>query len=253
VVSDRDTMEINNPLNLLFTPAITNDEPKFILFSKLPLELRQQIWLAAAIQSDPQIIKISYSAVPDRIPFFKIEFGSCKVLPLLHTSYEARETVTKVNKIYKFSWESELYSTSIYINFAKDILFFNDTKALLVFCGYNEPFIGDAVLGGLANLPKTRNIFEKELRHLVVRCGIASGDAMVGISRFQKLEEVILEHSWHRSILPGVREFDQQTWIAALEERWIRDAKDRGVAVETHTDVKLLDPEAFREKFPVSL
>jgi hypothetical protein len=237
-----------------------NDEPKFTLFPKLPLELRRKIWSTAAVEAEPRIIKISCSVVIERIPFYKNEVGPCKVPPLLHTTCEARESVTKVNKIYILSPESEVQSQPIYINFAKDILYSDTWFALAVLGGYKHPreVIPSTEPGSeFKNPPQNRTIFEKEIRYLALRNWDFNDNVKLTLSRYQKLEELILLHSCDPSKVPEMWEISHpshlQTWIPSLQDSWLEDAKERGATIEKYPEIKLMHSDAFREKFSVAL
>jgi hypothetical protein len=232
VVSKSDTTEIKDSLNLLSTVAGTNDESEFTLFPKLELELRQKIWSAAAAEAEPRIIKISYSSVSGHIPFSKIEVGPLTVPPLLHTSCEAGGTVTTINKNYKACQESELQSKTIYINFGKDILYSDTTYVLGVLGGYQLPGCGPGRAGRESqSLPKDRTIFEKELRYLALRNWTFNDNVKLVLSRFQKLEEVILVHYWNGELWSYYETSFRPAWVASLKERWVLEAKERGVII----------------------
>jgi hypothetical protein len=218
-----------------------NDDSKFTLFPKLALELRRKIWTMAAEQPEARSIKISTRSV--LVPLsdgesgegwcMEIKGGPWKVPSLLHTSREARETVTKVNKVYILSFENELHGKPIYFNLAKDILDFESLDAVLVFYGFPQPWHW---IQGLENhLPKNRNQFETGLRHLAIRGDCLGETYVIVVSRFQKLEEVTLGYHAYFGDTEERRREEMTNW---LKDGWQCDAKERVLVLETYPNVE---------------
>ncbi|KAG4434830.1 hypothetical protein IFR05_009701 [Cadophora sp. M221] len=128
---------------------VIDEEKKFALFPKLPLELRTMIWKQAL--PGPRVIAITNSTVhpqtfaetlkpqPDRPK-------SNAVLPtLLHVNSESREITLK---IYKLAFEHQLLKP-IYIDSCHDTLFFDDCEILKAVSFPNEDnaFMSDAASG----------------------------------------------------------------------------------------------------------
>jgi hypothetical protein len=114
---------------------ISNDDCKFTLFPKLPIEIRRMIWSEAA-QAEPQTIKF-ITEIVDRYRrsgrcrrrkrigtdvINRLMPNSYKVPILLQISREAREAVTTIGKHYQLCFKRELYGKPIYANFARDTL-----------------------------------------------------------------------------------------------------------------------------------
>jgi hypothetical protein len=89
----------------------------FELFQKLPKELRIEIWAYALF---PRVVNIIY--VPNKAKYFS--FNS-KPPAMLHTSRESRAVGLKVETL-KLSFGTESHEPFIYLDFARDNLFFDD-------------------------------------------------------------------------------------------------------------------------------
>jgi hypothetical protein len=248
-------------------------EPKFTLFPKLPIELRDIIWKYAA--SEPRFIKIMYTGEDDsdsysdedaefnsdsystnkneddypRQPiglreeslktFYKFKTTRYIVPSILRTNKESREVG---NSIYHMSFERELGGSAIWVDFARDIIFFDHEYTLLAFLGIEKPdsFSFQEIRDCL---PDQVTYMGSHLKQLALNASLYSVLLML-LPRFESLEKVVLRTNFR---FANPLNFNGR--LSKFKERWHKAAEKRGFSARGHPQIQQLSWHGFNEKF----
>jgi 2EXR family len=214
---------------------VIETDREFAPFRKLPIELRRMIWKYATpkqrviqIMSDGYTQEILEGHSTTHLYIWKAKASYTTVPALLHVHQESRiigeETYSKV-------FSQQLGGRAIWFNFASDILYFEDSQALLHFHGGHANSIClSCVCSG--SLVKNHGFgFNMEDTHSLVRyviMGFIRGSyGWVGetLKRFQNLKTLYIEDSVTRQrvyrtvfkVMAGYDPFDEATDHRSVE------------------------------------
>jgi hypothetical protein len=153
---------------------------------------------------------------------WKPKVSRYKVPEILTTCKEAREAAKDV---YKLSFEKELRGRTIWVNFMRDTIVFEDAYALAVFQGMVGVSGAHRAVGKFhGKIPPEKTVMEKKLRHLVVY-DLLDKHLIELLSRFQSLERIVLQKgAIYSGVGPGIRYlvgYEDTTHLESeLMERW---------------------------------
>jgi hypothetical protein len=248
-------LETNGP-HSSHSESASEDEPKFTLFPKLAIELRQMIWCYAADLIEPQTIKIKVQGIHkyrrrgryhirrsiENKVRCTIQPDSYNVPGLLQVSPEALQAITTITKKYHLSFKKELGGKPIYVNFTRDTLYF---ESVVDFLAFDRPEVRQVVLAGSAPtdvrevlFPK-QTLLEKELQYLAI-CDSLSPELITIISLFEKLKGVVLEDV-------SMPEGDVQ--LNMIPDFWRMITEASSLAFHARPTLTIFSPQEFNKKF----
>jgi hypothetical protein len=164
---------------------IEAQEPHFMRFPELPLELRLIIWSFAL--PEPQVVtikkkveQVEEDAQQQASTTFRAE-ASYNIPALLHVCQDSRSVA---RKNYRLSFKQHL-EHPVYIDFSQDTVYFVNCDALEAFLG--QPWKPLTPVG----------FYEKKYIQFLVVGGPMRGGIEKKIARFEGLQSVIFtSHSW---------------------------------------------------------